>query len=347
MDQNIENTIDLDVLGDAETFITFEAFKIKRAQKVTESKNPIDNEPRPNRMKKPPVAGIATNPTSFFRHLYIQDEMLHMLIDKYGKERGERTFDGLLNARQHGAFFQQGGIIADEKAGLIRALGKPTNHDYWQYSYYELWKEWMQREGHPINVPGQSVPAAVSTPPPTPKETPAPAPAPTVSTGEQIRREYNRLGGSSHREDLKSKQRVMDIIRKANGSESRARDLADRMANTIGQKAKAVQRAFWSQEFGEFALADIFWSKAQSLNESVINESDFRKWDRLIAVKPTIDKVLVLYKEGVFDLFDENISNYTVEKINHLLDYYDMVGYDSLVEVENDIKRVSKFIDNL
>jgi hypothetical protein len=70
-----------------------------------------------------------------------------MLIDKYGRERGERTFDGLIDAMgsRPGAFFAAGGELAAEKAWLINTLNKPTNHDYWQYNYYELWKEWRKQ----------------------------------------------------------------------------------------------------------------------------------------------------------------------------------------------------------
>lgn len=92
--------LDLDSLGLNDVVLSFESFKLRKQYMLKEmAVNPLDLEPRPNRMKKPPeLQGVASNPTGYFRELYIQDEMRHMLIDKYGKVRGEKTFDGLIDS---------------------------------------------------------------------------------------------------------------------------------------------------------------------------------------------------------------------------------------------------------
>ena len=122
-----------------------------------------ENESRPSRMKKPEEVKNGWKLFSYSKKgqsggLYIQDDMRNILIDKYGKERGERNFNGILNAPSHGAFYQYGTQIAAEKAGLLRDLKIDyDSSDYFQYSYYSLWKEWMRKIGKPVNIKQQNL----------------------------------------------------------------------------------------------------------------------------------------------------------------------------------------------
>ena len=276
--------LNLDLLGLEDIVLSFESFKARKQYIIKEmATKPIDLEPRPNRMKKPPMADIATSPTRYFPQLYIQDELRYMLIDKYGKTRGEKTFDGLLDAMSSrpGAFYQQGGLLAAEKAGLIDALRKPSNGDYWQYSYYELWKEWMQANNHPINID-----TPVTTPTPVAKPTPAPTiqtrPVATDDNDEinaKIERAFNALTGrgASDAEKAKSKARVDKILNSSNGFA-----LARKMANATSEVYKLVQRAYYAAVEGSSDIAKLFWNKAVSLSVSESVDGTFTGLDIIL-----------------------------------------------------------------
>jgi len=323
--------IDLDILGLEDIILSFEAFKQRKQYIIKEmAANPIDLEPRPNRMKKPPVVGIATNPTSYFRDLYIQDEMRHMLIDKYGKVRGERTFDGLIDAMSSrpGAFFQAGGELADEKAGLIRTLNKQSNGDYWQYSYYELWKEWMNSIGQPINIAAEPV---VTTPTPTPV-----APAAIQSSNDtedeinaKIERAFNALSGkgASAAEKAKSKARVENLI---NSSNSIA--LTRKMVNATAENHKLIQRAYYAAVLGYSVIAKMFWDKAvsQGVRESksgifegleIIKESISNRslQIRIDHIKAELDTAYKYFASGELDKAAEYIED-QVTSLQTILD---------------------------
>lgn len=260
--------IDLDLLGMTEHFLSFDAFKLKKTYMVMEmASKAIDLEPRPNRMKKPPeLQSVTTNPTGYFSDLYIQDEMRYMLIDKYGKEKGERQFDSLLDSPQRGAFFAQGGILAAEKAGLIDVLGKRSNGDYWQFSYYEMWKEWMESINQSINI---TTPAPVVTAPTT-----VIAKTPRVTTTSvnnddvlktSITLAFQNLSGkgATDAEKNKSKTRIANIL---NGSNVYGN--ANKMVNATNEPYKLVQRAYYaimSNDRNAVDVAKIFWNKAVSL----------------------------------------------------------------------------------
>jgi len=212
--------------------------------------------------------------------------MRHMLIDKYGRERGEKTFDGLIDtmSSRPGAFFAQGGELAAEKAGLISALGKQTNHDYWQYSYYELWKEWMASINQPVNI-------VTPTPPPTnpqPVRTGTVEPTTTSNTTHapifnrdhgvdnafvnSVKRAFESLTGkgASTVEKLKSKERVRNL--------NQSIPAARKMVNATGEVYKLVQRAYYAMEFGNFEMAKMFWDKAVSLGVRESLKENLKDW---------------------------------------------------------------------
>lgn len=84
--------------------------------------------------------------------LYIQDQMNDMLIDKYGTERGNKMFDGILDAKG-GAFFALGDKIAREKSTMQNELGIHGTGDYFEFSYFSLWKAWMDLHGYKYVIP--------------------------------------------------------------------------------------------------------------------------------------------------------------------------------------------------
>lgn len=290
--------LNLDLLGLNETVLSFDAFKLKKQYMVKEMAiKPIDSEPRPNRMKKPPMmTGVSTNPTSYFPELYIQDEMRHMLIDKYGRERGEKTFDGLIDtmSSRPGAFFAQGGELAAEKAGLISALGKQTNHDYWQYSYYELWKEWMASINQPVNI---ATPTVQTPTLPTP---PAPTNAQPVRTGTghpttdinaSIVRAFRALTGKGESavEKTKSRIRVENLV---NGNNALA--LARKMVNATNEVYKLVQRAYYASEMGANDIAKMFWDKAVSMGVRESVDGNFEGLD-IVTESSSLDAETYIY----------------------------------------------------
>lgn len=99
----------------------------------------VNNEPRPPRMKRPKVTSGRRH-----YHLYIQDELKDVLVDKYGKERGEKTWEYLISQPNKG-MYTVGQDVTDEKAQMYLDLKEPIPSDYWHESYYDVWKRWMAR----------------------------------------------------------------------------------------------------------------------------------------------------------------------------------------------------------
>lgn len=105
----------------------------------------FDNYPRPSKMKRPNVSSIATGAATRFIG-YIGDQLESILIDKYGKTRGEKTFEGLLN-NANDAIYTVCTDIIKEKIKMFQDLGIPDseymNKDYFDTNYYALWSKWM------------------------------------------------------------------------------------------------------------------------------------------------------------------------------------------------------------
>lgn len=240
-------------------------------KKVT-LKESSDSEPRPNRMKRPPYdPSIATSPGRYWQlmgrgssGLYIQDEMKDMLVDKYGKSKGEQMFDGLLNAKKFGAFYQYGGQLAAEKAWLIDFLKKPSNGDYWQYNYYDLWKEWMNQIGEPIKI------ASVPEPEVKPEiEKPS-----TLSNIQVVKPNVFKPVASNpldRKFDKKDEMRINDLVKRANAGRSgldateKILSLGRQMAVSITDADKAMRRGYAAEAENYHELARIFFYRAEKL----------------------------------------------------------------------------------
>jgi hypothetical protein len=100
----------------------------------------INRAPRPKRMKRPKPEGRAKR----YYKLYIQDELRDVLVDKYGLERGEKTWEYLISQPNNG-MYTVGQNTTDEKAQMYFDLGEDPPRDYWKESYFDVWERWMDR----------------------------------------------------------------------------------------------------------------------------------------------------------------------------------------------------------
>ena len=70
----------------------------------------------------------------------------------------------------------------------------------------------------------------------------------------------------------KDEQRIDDIIRKANGDENKAEQLARTMAQAINNPNKALARAMAAENINYHYLAQIFYSRANELGATLIEK---------------------------------------------------------------------------
>lgn len=216
------------------------------------------NEPRPNRMKKP---GELPNYWILLSRnrsgLYIQDECREMMIDKYGL-KGEKVWEGLIDAGT-GPFFQFATKVAAEKAWLVNELGlQPCHGDYWKYSYFDMWKEWMKRIGQSINIkqPETNIPQTAIKPTIDVQPTTTPVVQPTKPVS-SIK--------STIKPDSKDEMRINDIATKTNNNPIKMKKVAQVMANKITDGKKAYRRGLAAEDENYHDLAKIFFDRARQL----------------------------------------------------------------------------------
>lgn len=103
----------------------------------------FDNYPRPSRMKRPDVSNIDSSEARRWIG-YIGDQLEDILIDKYGKTRGEKTFQGLLDTGNNAIYTVCIDIIK-EKLKMFQDLGirEQTKKNYFDTNYFALWSKWM------------------------------------------------------------------------------------------------------------------------------------------------------------------------------------------------------------
>jgi hypothetical protein len=309
--------------------ITFNEFKhslVKPASQINESsentyaKGLSDiNEPRPSRMKAPSSEYPHEFPLFNSRNsrgggLYIQDQMNDMLIDKYGEERGNAMFQGILNAPKHGAFFQLGDKIAREKSTMINDLGVRYSDNYFTYSYFSLWKAWMDKNGYKYVIP-------------TPEETEAKKAMKIAAeelAKEQERQTRARLLGEGNKKmfdskmqalrqrfgklleikpDAKDLDRLKDITTKSSWS---METFVQKMANSIKDATKAARRgtAIISligtnvSKYNAFDLAEIFFKRALQLGavtEGLVYEAIMQSTDEYDVKTINLDTHTYMY----------------------------------------------------
>jgi len=209
------------------------------------------DEIRPDRMKAP---------DSTYRHdfmlfnsrnprgggLYIQDHMHDMLVDKYGKEKGEKAFNGILDTKG-GAFFAYGDKIAREKSFLINELGLASGdafRNYFKYSYFALWKMWMDKIGKPYKIPTAAEIQARKDEAERLKKEEAEKIA--QAKKDQTKADFDRALSTLQstysqymniQPDSKDTQRIIDLFNKRNVYND-----VPKMVNSIKDKNKAIRR---------------------------------------------------------------------------------------------------------
>lgn len=130
----------------------------------------FENEPRPPRMKAPkPVDRV---------QLWKEDRPIDygdcqaLFVEKYGKERGEKTFQDLFVVQGSNFGWSLASKIQKEKVVMLDALGKSRPSDLHDVHYWPLWKEWMEKVGNvkPTSEDEQSQKEAIKKTFPTRKD---------------------------------------------------------------------------------------------------------------------------------------------------------------------------------
>ncbi len=231
-------------------------------KQLTESMIKDLNIERPSRMVRPNIIGMTKSATAYWRDLYIQDEAEGILQDKYGKERGTKTFQGLIDSYRGGSFYQAVTQVVIEKYKMYNELGIRPEGDYFNRSYFSLWKEWMALKNKKFShlLPSNKTVASVVSAT-TPKAQPVVQQAP-VSKPQTFKPASTNSKVNIGREyDAKDEMRIRDIVSKAAGSRSKIIQLTTTMANKITDKDKALRRARAAEEDNYHEIANIFYKR--------------------------------------------------------------------------------------
>ena len=211
------------------------------------------NERRPNRMKKPPTTDgnwfeLCRAGQPMGRHcVYIQDEAERICQDKYGKVRGTKMWNDSIYNAPRGAMFKMSDDIMKEKSYLCGQLNlRPST--YWDFSYFALWKMWMDKIGTPYNIDSDEVVATRAAE----KQAIIDADAATAKqvaidkrvndlnrSIEQLKTKYNTLNFNLV-PDTKDNERINKIF--TNSGNSFIDTQIQKMANSITNKDKATKR---------------------------------------------------------------------------------------------------------
>lgn len=220
--------------------------------------------PRPSKMTRPDISGMTKNAKAYW-DLYIQDEAEEILVDKYGRERGHKTFEGLLNIPRFGGFYQATTEIVMQKAKMYQDLGERPPSDYFSESWFSVWKRWMKSQGKSFKIANVNNPdnAPVLTKPTV--QTPILPPSKTKPVPYYNDKGKVNTSTSSNSYDSKDEMRINDILTKANGDRNKAKQLAQLMANKITDKSKALRRANAAEDNNCHDLANIFLKRAMQL----------------------------------------------------------------------------------
>lgn len=221
--------------------------KLKEEEEL-EEKSTTDQAIRPKRMAPAPdINGMTKSATAYWNHLYIQDEAEDIFQDKYGDERGTKNWEGSIEAGG-GAMYQAVTSIVMQKAKMYRELREELPSDYFSESWFSVWKRWVAAKGKPYTPkeePKKEVPKPEkSIAQPTSLKTPMPVKSAPIKRSNNF--------------DFKDEQRIADIMTKANGNRGKAQALAQQMANSITDKAKALRRANAAESDNYHDLANIF-----------------------------------------------------------------------------------------
>ncbi len=130
------------------------------------------DEPRVRYYPTPGEASYTKSRGAQYFGLYLQDEASHVIIDKYGYEKGIKMWEATLD--RGGAMFSVSAKIANEKMRMLQDLGLLSSYgtDYFKRSYWDIWNEWVKIQ------PGYKGPK-IPKPIPTTSQKPS-GPMPTV-----------------------------------------------------------------------------------------------------------------------------------------------------------------------
>jgi hypothetical protein len=254
------------------------------------------DERRPNRMKRPQQSYNAWSGRGGDQYsVYIQDEAEEVMQDKYGRERGTKNWEASIgHGARGGAMFKMADDVMKEKQFLFDELGL-SPRSYWDYSYFALWKIWMDKIGQPYKIDSDADVQAKKD-----AKEQAEQEAQRLAKDKQsqdnknklttelnnIRNKYVILNLDKYSPDAKDKQRIKDLILSRRSDES---TLANKMARSITNRVKAIKRGLAAIEYFE-KLTDVqsftyitagnvikpFFDKALTLKESyAINEGQF------------------------------------------------------------------------
>lgn len=154
---DIETVLKINSNGNVETEESDYTWPISSLTKINENVDTTQlpkalediDERRPNRMKRPDASGYGNDFAGrggVRGHVYIQDEAEGIMQDKYGRERGTRLWEASINAPQRGAMFKMCDDVMKEKSFLYHQANIYPR-DYWEVSYFALWKLWMESQG--------------------------------------------------------------------------------------------------------------------------------------------------------------------------------------------------------
>lgn len=249
--------------------IIFEAHQYAKKKGYSEAEeleeDTKDNSVRPSKMARPDITGMTKNAKAYWPHLYIQDEAEDILQDKFGNERGSKAFQGLLNAPKLGGFYQATTEIVMQKARMYQDLGERLPNDYFDESWFSVWKRWMASKGKPYE------PKTILTPkvPSSGKHDLTGKVVDNFPTHSSINKPAANIAPTSIKRssnyDSKDEMRISDIMSKANGNKFKARQLAQMMADKITSPEKALRRANAAEDNNYHDLANIFLKRYAQL----------------------------------------------------------------------------------
>lgn len=237
------------------------------------------DERRPNRMKRPGMMRHDFAGRGGQRgYVYIQDEAEEVMQDKYGRERGTKLWQASIGHGARGnAMFKMADDVMKEKAWLMHEMNVYPS-EYWDVSYYSLWKAWMAKEGIPYRIDSDEEVQAKADAKRAAEEAAKQQALDAKKAEEkaQFDRKLNQIesdnttaGLPKLQPDTKDKQRVADMFRRNDWPTT----AANTMANAIKDVNKAVRRGQAvldyikdnNLSYFELDIAKIFFNKAKLL----------------------------------------------------------------------------------
>jgi hypothetical protein len=222
---------------------------------------------RPRMAPAPKTDGMTTTTGTGYFKLYIQDEASHVMIDKYGYERGLKNWEGSIGAGSRGGAMYQGAAkIANEKYKMLSELDELSSygHDYFKESYFSIWKRWKK------HTTGKDTPDVTKAEAKkedeahaAPKATKAVSPAKPLSGKAKDDAFWEGTKNVTYTD--KDTDRIEGIYTRSNGDKDKMMAMARQMAKSIDGWRKAMQRGRAAENENYHDLADVFFARAKEL----------------------------------------------------------------------------------